>query len=242
MRHCREQEARFYHGYYDHYCYLPLYVFAGEHVLCARLRPSNIDPSAGSRQELERIVKRIRARWPEVKIVLRGDAGFCREELMAWCEANQVDYVFGMARNHLLEKMVTEALEQARRQWEQTQQPARVFLEFEHETVSGTWSRRRRVVAKAEHIDGKSNPRFIVTSLGAQAGVARQLYEELYCARGDMGVSRKGHICQLVRDQPGLKDSSPVAGEASWRESKATEPSDNILERSMRNAPGCNVQ
>ena len=181
-----EQEARFYHGYYDHYCYLPLYVFAGEHVLCARLRPSNIDPSAGSRQELERIVKRIRARWPEVKIVLRGDAGFCREELMAWCEANQVDYVFGMARNHLLEKMVTEALEQARRQWEQTQQPARVFLEFEHETVSGTWSRRRRVVAKAEHIDGKSNPRFIVTSLGAQAGVARQLYEELYCARGDM--------------------------------------------------------
>src|SRR5438309_29538 len=236
------QEGRFYHGYYDHYCYLPLYVFAGEHVLCARLRPSNIDPSAGSRKEIERIVRRIRTVWPEVKIVLRGDAGFCREERMAWCEASQVDYVFGMARNPLLEKRVAEALEQARQQWEQTQQPARVFLEFAHETVSGTWSRRRRVVVKAEHIDGKSNPRFVVTSVGAEAWAAQQLYEDLYCARGDMGVSRKGHIYQLVRDQPGLKDSSPVAGEASWRESKATEPSDNILERSMRNAPGCNVQ
>jgi hypothetical protein len=181
-----EQEGRFYHGYYDHYCYLPLYVFAGEHVLCARLRPSNIDPSAGSRKEIERIVRRIRAVWPEVKIVLRGDSGFCREELMAWCEASQVDYVFGMARNPLLEKMVAEALEQARQQWQQTQQPARVFLEFEHETVSGTWSRRRRVVVKAEHIDGKSNPRFVVTSVGAEAWAAQQLYEDLYCARGDM--------------------------------------------------------
>jgi hypothetical protein len=181
-----EQEGRFYHGYYDHYCYLPLYVFAGEQVLCARLRSSNIDPSAGSRKEIERIVQHIRGRWPEVTIVLRGDSGFCREELMAWCEAHQVEYVFGMARNPLLEKRVAEALEQARQQWEQTRQPARVFVEFEHETVSGTWSRRRRVVVKAEHIDGKSNPRFVVTSLGAEAWAARQLYEDLYCARGDM--------------------------------------------------------
>jgi hypothetical protein len=181
-----EQEGRFYHGYYDHYCYLPLYVFAGEHVLCARLRPSNIDPSAGSRKEIERIVRKIRARWPEVKIVLRGDAGFCREELMAWCEANRVDYVFGMARNPLLEKLVRAPLEQARQQWEHIQQPARVFVEFEHETVSGTWSRQRRVVAKAEHIDGKSNPRFVVTSLRAEAWSAQPLYEELYCARGDI--------------------------------------------------------
>jgi hypothetical protein len=180
------QEGRFYHGFYDHYCYLPLYVFAGEHVLCARLRPSNIDPSAGSRKEVERIVRRIRARWPEVKIVLRADSGFCREELMAWCEAYRVDYVFGMARNPLLEKKVAEALEQARQQWEQTQRPARVFAEFEHETVSGTWSRRRRVVAKAEHIDGKANPRFLVTSLQAETWEARALYEDLYCARGDM--------------------------------------------------------
>jgi hypothetical protein len=149
--HIDTTEGRFYHGYYDHYCYLPLYVFAGEHVLCARLRPSNIDPSAGSCKEIERIVTRVRAKWPQVKIVLRGDSGFCREELMAWCEAHAVDYVFGMARNALLEKIVAGALEQARQQWEQTQQPARVFLEFEHETVSGTSSRRRRVVAKAAH-------------------------------------------------------------------------------------------
>ena len=155
-------------------------------MLCARLRSSNIDPSAGSRKEIERIVQHIRGRWPEVTIVLRGDSGFCREELMAWCEAHQVEYVFGMARNPLLEKRVAEALEQARQQWEQTRQPARVFVEFEHETVSGTWSRRRRVVVKAEHIDGKSNPRFVVTSLGAEAWAARQLYEDLYCARGDM--------------------------------------------------------
>ena len=181
-----EQEGRFYHGYYDRYCYLPLYVFAGEHVLCARLRPSNIDPSAGSRKEIERIVKQIRAAWPDVPIVLRGDSGFCREELMAWCESNQVDYVFGLARNVRLEAIVAEALQEAQRQWEQTQQPARVFTEFQHETVSGTWSRKRRVVAKAEHIDGKSNPRFIVTSLSEEAWAARPLYEDLYCARGDM--------------------------------------------------------
>jgi len=181
-----QQEGRFYHGYYDHYCYLPLYIFAGEHVLCARLRRSNIDPSAGSRKEIERIVARLRSVWPEVKIILRGDSGFCREELMAWCEGNGVDYVFGMARNVRLERIVADALEQARQQFEQTQQPARVFIEFEHETVSGTWSQRRRVVAKAEHIDGKSNPRFVVTSLVAEAWAARQLYEDLYCARGDM--------------------------------------------------------
>ena len=144
------------------------------------------DVPAGSRKELERMVKRIRAAWPQVKIIVRGDSGFCREELMAWCEAHAVDYVFGMARNVRLEKRVEQALEQARRQFEQTQQAARVFVEFEHETVSGTWSRRRRVVAKAEHIDGKSNPRFVVTSLGAEQWAAQQLYEELYCAGGDM--------------------------------------------------------
>jgi Transposase DDE domain group 1 len=181
-----EQEGRFFHGYYDHYCYLPLFVFAGEHVLCARMRPSNIDASAGSCKEIERIVTRIRAAWPEIKIVLRGDSGFCREELMAWCEAHAVDYVFGVARNSLLQKKVAEALQQAQRQFEETQQAARVFVEFEHETASGTWSRQRRVVAKAEHIAGKSNPRFIVTSLDSAAWAAQNLYEELYCARGDM--------------------------------------------------------
>jgi hypothetical protein len=181
-----QQEGRFYHGYYDHYCYLPLYIFAGDHVLCARLRPSNIDPSAGSRKEIERIVKRIRTAWPEVEIVVRGDSGFCREDLMAWCEANRVDYVFGLARNARLEKIIAGALAQARQEFERTGEQARVFLEFQHETSSGTWSRCRRVVAKAEHIDGKSNPRFVVTSLTAQAWAAQCLYEELYCARGDM--------------------------------------------------------
>jgi len=181
-----EQEGRFYHGYYDQYCYLPLYIFAGEHVLCARLRRRNIDPSAGSCQEIERIVQRIRRTWPDVRIIVRGDSGFCREELMAWCEANDVDYVFGMARNVRLEKIVAEALEQARQEFERTGQAARVFIEFEHETATGSWSRRRRVVAKAEHIDGKSNPRFIVTSLPSHTWAAQPLYEELYCARGDM--------------------------------------------------------
>lgn len=180
------QEGRFYHGYYDHYCYLPLYVFCGEHVLCARLRPSNIDPSAGSRKEVERIVGRIRARWPAVRIVLRGDSGFCRDNLMAWCEAQGVEYVLGVARNQLLERMVAEALEQAKQEYEQRQKAARVFVEFGHETKSGTWSRRRRVVAKAEHIDGKSNPRFVVTTLSGEQWEARELYERLYCARGDM--------------------------------------------------------
>ena len=180
------QEGRFYHGYYDHYCYLPLYVFCGEHVLCARLRRSNIDPSMGSVKEIARIVERIRAAWPQVQIILRGDSGFCRDELMAWCEAKGVDYVFGIARNARLEAIVSEALQQAQRQYEQTRQPARVFIEFEHETARGTWTRRRRVVAKAEHIDGKSNPRFLVTSLEAQTWAAQPLYEDLYCARGDM--------------------------------------------------------
>jgi len=180
------QEGRFYHGYYDHYCYLPLYVFCGEHVLCARLRRSNIDPSMGSVKEIARMVERIRAAWPQVQIILRGDSGFCRDELMAWCEAQGVDYVFGIARNARLEAIVSEALQQAQRQYEQTRQPARVFIEFEHETASGTWTRRRRVVAKAEHIDGKSNPRFLVTSLEAQTWAAQPLYEDLYCARGDM--------------------------------------------------------
>jgi len=180
------QEGRFYHGYYDHYCYLPLYVFCGEHVLCARLRRSNIDPSLGSVKEIQRIVERIRAAWPEVKIMLRGDSGFCRDELMSWCEGHQVDYVLGMARNSRLEAIVAPALQQAQQQYQQTGNPARVFVEFEHETVRGTWNRQRRVVAKAEHIDGKSNPRFVVSSLNTEAWAAQPLYEELYCARGDM--------------------------------------------------------
>jgi len=181
-----DQEGRFFHGYYDHYCYLPLYIFSGEHLLCARLRCANIDASAGSLAEIQRIVEQIREHWPLVRITLRGDSGFCRDELMSWCEGHRVDYVFGFARNQRLRSLVAAALDQAARQWEQTHQPARVFVEFLYETVSGSWSRPRRVVAKAEHIDGKENPRYVVTSLPAEAWPAQKLYEELYCARGDM--------------------------------------------------------
>ena len=181
-----QQEGRFYHGYYDHYCYLPLYIFAGDHVLCARLRPSNIGPAVGGVKEVQRIVKQVRARWPRVRIILRGDSGFSHNDLMTWCEQNQVDYVLGLARNKRLEGLIADTALQAQKQFESTQQPARIFVEFEHETLSGSWTQKRRVVAKAEHIDGKSNPRFVVTSLSAERWAAQSLYEPLYCARGDM--------------------------------------------------------
>ena len=180
------QEDRFFHGYYGHYCYLPLYIFCGDHVLCARLRPSNVGPAVGSKKEVERIVTQIREHWPKVEIILRGDSGFCSDDLMTWCEQNRVDFVVGMARNPRLQGIVADALAEAKQQFEATQKPARVFVEFEHETLSGSWSKKRRVVAKAEHIDGKSNPRFVVTSLDSESWERRKLYEELYCARGDM--------------------------------------------------------
>lgn len=180
------QEDKFYHGYYKHYCYLPLYIFCGDHVLCARLRPSSIGPAVGSRKEIERIVKQVRRRWPEVEIILRGDSGFCADELLTWCENNGVHYVVGVARNQRLEKLIEGPLAEAKQQFEATQQPARVFVEFEHKTLKGMWNKDRRVVAKAEHINGKSNPRFIVTSLDAESWEKQKLYEELYCARGDM--------------------------------------------------------
>ena len=178
------QEDKFYHGYYKHYCYLPLYIFCGDHVLCARLRPSSIGPAVGSRKEVERIVKQIRQRWPDVEIILRGDSGFCADELLTWCENNAVHYVVGVARNQRLEKLIDGPLAEAKQQFEATQQPARIFVEFEHQTLKETWNKDRRVVAKAEHINGKSNPRFIVTSLASWD--KQKLYEELYCARGDM--------------------------------------------------------
>jgi Transposase DDE domain group 1 len=179
------QEGRFFHGYYGHYCYLPLYIFSGDHLLCARLRPSNIDASEGCLEEVERIVGEIRGAWPEVRIVLRGDSGFCREELMAWCEQNQVDYVLGLAKNERLKAEIAGELEQARQQYAETGKAARVFKQFLYQTRE-SWSRARRVVAKAEHLEKGPNPRFVVTSLAAEAWAARPLYEELYCARGEM--------------------------------------------------------
>jgi len=184
-----QQEGRFFHGYYDSYCYLPLFIFCGEHVLCARLRQSNHDAYAGSLVEIQRIVKQIRAAWPEVKIVLRGDCGFCRNELMSWCEGNGVEYVLGLARNPRLRRIIGGEMWEAAEQWKTTGQPARVFSEFSYrakKTKKGGWERERRVVAKAEHLEGKENPRFIVTSLSNAPWAAQALYEELYCARGDM--------------------------------------------------------
>jgi hypothetical protein len=184
-----KQEGRFFHGYYDNYCYLPLYVFCGDHVLCARLREANHDAAFGCLPEIQRIVKQIRAAWPEVKIVLRGDSGFCRNELMSWCENNDVDYLFGMARNQRLRRIIGQQMHEATLQWERTGKPARVFSEFQYstkKTKKSGWDRERRVVAKAEHIDGKENPRFVVTSLSSERGTPQALYEELYCGRGDM--------------------------------------------------------
>ena len=156
------QEEKFYHGYYKHHCYLPLYIFCGDHVLCARLRPSSIGPAVGSRKEVQRIVQQIRQRWPEVVIILRDDSGFCADELLTWCEENRVDYVVGVARNQRLEGLIEGPLAEAEQQFEATQQPARIFVEFEHKTLKGAWNKDRRVVAKAEHINGKANPRFVV--------------------------------------------------------------------------------
>ena len=184
-----EQEGRFFHGYYDSYCYLPLYIFCGDQILCARLRQSNSDAAAGSLAEIQRIVAQIRAAWSQVKIILRGDSGFCRNELMRWCEANRVDYVFGLARNQRLRRIIGPQMWEATEQWGKTGKPARVFTEFSYQTrkrKNGGWDRERRIVAKAEHIAGKENPRFVVTSLHAEAWAPQALYEELYCARGEM--------------------------------------------------------
>ncbi|NGO56198.1 IS1380 family transposase [Allomesorhizobium camelthorni] len=188
------QEGRFFHGYYNCYCYLPLYVFCGRHLLAAKLRRSNIDASKGSVDEVERIVRQIRRKWRRVRIILRADSGFARDELMSWCEANRVDYVFGIARNERLEKRIAPALQEACRVSRKSGQAARVFRDFLWSTKD-SWSRRRRVIAKAEWTTQGANPRFIVTSLKAKRWAARALYEDLYCARGDMENRIKE--CQL---------------------------------------------
>jgi len=188
-----EQEERFFHGYYGHYCYLPLYIVCGEFVLCARLRPSNIDGAQGSVAEVERIVSQIRQAWPQVRIILRADSGFCREELLSWCEEHGVDYVVGLAQNPRLLREIAAASAQAATQYQQSGKAARVFTEFVYQTKD-SWSRARRVIAKAEHLEKGANPRFVVTSLSPQETVfpapsrwtPQSLYEEFYCARGDM--------------------------------------------------------
>jgi hypothetical protein len=179
-----KQEGRFFHGYYDGYCYLPLYIFCGEHLLVAKLRRSNIDGSAGAREEVERLVMRIRARWSATQIILRADSGFAREDLMAWCEESRVDYVFGLARNRRLQRALGRQLREAREVSERAHRPARRFRDFTYQTKK-SWSRRRRVIGKAEHTGDKANPRFIVTSLEQERWPAKALYEDTYCARGE---------------------------------------------------------
>jgi hypothetical protein len=189
-----DQEGKFFHGYYDCYCYLPLYIFCGRHLLSAKLRRSNIDASNGAVEEIDRIIGQIRQSWPKVRIILRADSGFARDELMAWCETNGVDYVFGLARNQRLEKEIAPALEEARLSSQADGEAARAFRDFLWSTKD-SWSCRRRVVAKAEWTMAGANPRFIVTSLKPERWPARPLYEDLYCARGDMENRIKE--CQL---------------------------------------------
>lgn len=180
-----QQEGRFFHGYYDCYCYLPLYIFCGRHLLAAKLRRANVDGSAGAVEEVARIVTQLRQHWPRVRILLRADSGFARDALMGWCEANGVDFVFGLARNKRLEEEIAGPLAEAHAESQHTGQPARRFKDF-YWTTRDSWSRRRRVIAKAEWTGDKGNPRFIVTSLSRAEAKGRHLYEDIYCARGDM--------------------------------------------------------
>lgn len=195
-----QQAGRFFHGYYKSYCYLPLYIFCGEHLLLAKLRPSNIDAAAGSAKQVAWIVARIRQQWPEVRIILRADSGFCRDELMTWCEKNRVDFVFGLAKNKRLVKILGGELHAVQVAFQATGEPTRQFKDFEYRTRK-SWSRARRVVGKAEHLAKGSNPRFIVTSLSGERIAARELYEKLYCARGEMENRIKEQQLYLFSDR-----------------------------------------
>ena len=179
------QEGRFFHGYYKSYCYLPLYIFAGEHLLCARLRQSNVGPAEGTVEELDRIVRQIRKRWPKVKLMIRADSGFTRDDIMSWCEEHGVDYVLGLARNARLEPMIAEEMEQSCAESKQSGLPSRRYKDFQYRTLD-SWSCERRVVGKAEYLVDKPNARFVVSSLPIEAVAAQQLYENEYCARGEM--------------------------------------------------------
>jgi hypothetical protein len=194
------QEGRFFHGYYHHYCYLPLYIFAGDHLLWAQLRPSNIDPAKGSVEAVGQIAGQLREAWPTLKIMLRADSGFAREELMAWCEAHGVDYVFGLAKNDRLRHQIAPQTASARRLHSQTGQPERVFAEFWYQTTD-SWSRSRRVIGKAEHLAKGANPRFVVTSLHPARLDAQSLYEQLYCARGEAENRIKEQQLYLFADR-----------------------------------------
>jgi len=195
-----DQLGKFFHGYYKSYCFLPLYIFCGDHLLAAKLRPADIDGAAGSVKQLARIVQRIRQKWPDVEVVIRGDSGFCRERIMAWCEVNGVDYILGLAKNKRLERILGKELHEAKQQFESTGEAARLFKDFTYQTRK-SWSRSRRVIGKAEHLHKGANPRFVVTSLTPEEFDARAIYEDEYCARGEMENRIKEQQLYLFADR-----------------------------------------
>lgn len=194
------QEGRFFHGYYQNYCYLPLYIFCGSDLLVAKLRQADGDGAAGAKEEVERVVGQIRQKWPEVKVILRADSGFARDALMSWCETNGVDYVFGLAKNKRLEALIEDALQIAKLRAADSRESEREFRDLVYQTRD-SWTRERRVVAKAEQLVDKANPRFVVTTLPASTHDARALYEDLYCARGDMENRIKEQQLALFADR-----------------------------------------
>jgi len=194
------QQGRYFHGYYAEYCYLPLYIFCGEHLLCARLRSADKDPASGVLAELSRLVQQIRLAWPEVRIIVRGDSGFCRDQIMSYCEDHQVDYVLGLAKNRRLKKALQTEMAEAQKLHQATQQPARLFKDFRYRTKR-SWSCERRVVGKAEYLVKGENPRFIVTSIKSEQIDARALYEDFYCARGEMENRIKEQQLALFADR-----------------------------------------
>ena len=181
------QEGRFFHGYYRSYCYLPLYVFCGDHLLAAHLQTADKDGASDAVEVCQLLVEEIRSQWPETRIVLRGDSGFCRDPLLSWCEREEVnvDYVIGLARNSRLQTLIAEELQLAEELFESKNLPARVYADFDYQTLD-SWSRTRRVIGKAEHLEKGSNPRFVVTSLSREEVADHVLYEHGYCPRGEM--------------------------------------------------------
>jgi len=190
------QEGRFFHGYYGDYCYLPLYVFAGDQLLAAYLRPSNIDAARHSRAILKLLVTRLRQAWPAVKIVFRADSGFCRWKRLRWCDRHDVQYVIGLAKNSVLEGLLAESMQQAARQFEQTGHKQRLFTEFAY--AAGTWDQPRRVIGKAEHASQGANPRFLVTN---RPDDPQELYDKVYCQRGEMENRIKEQQLDLFADR-----------------------------------------
>jgi Transposase DDE domain group 1 len=191
-----QQEGRFFHGYYDNYCYLPLYVFCGEKLLVSYLRPSNIDAAKHSRAILKLLCDRLRQAWPQVKIIFRGDSGFCRWRLMRWCDRHDVGYVIGLARNKRLEKVVEPFMHEAQQRYEQTGNKQRIFTAFNY--AAGSWDREHRVINKAEHNSHGDNPRFVVTNLSDDP---QPLYDDIYCARGEMENRIKEQQLGLFADR-----------------------------------------